>query len=222
MNAARPFLILVLSAVWASAASFQNLGFDLANTNTLTAQPGTPLRGTGPTTDLLPGWELFKGSTPQATLGLNLNPLTLGYATLISADQSQYFGFPVEEAYALHLVGSAGNQDPWTLSQRGDIPNDAQLLSYRYSGYPFLLSLNGTPLQPVTQTANSQAFDISRFAGQTVDLTFTALGPAMPTQAGASYIDSITFAVPENSPIALLPLGLLVLWLGRHRGAAHC
>jgi hypothetical protein len=206
------FVVAALTLIPIDAAPFQNLGFDLANTNNLVVDPGSPFHGTGSTQDLLPGWELTKGGVPQTTLGLNLSLLSLGYATLISYDQSQYFGLPVEGAYGLQLVGSAGNQDPFALSQRGDVPSDTQLLTFRYDGFPFLLSINGTPLTPTTQSSTLEAFDVSAFAGQTVDLTLSPLGPAVPTQGGSSYIDSIAFAVPEPAICVLLALASPAVW----------
>jgi hypothetical protein len=212
MNLASTLALSSFCVGFIQAAPFENLGFDLANTNRVTVTPGSAFSGTGPTEDLLPGWQLFKGNVPQTTLGLNLSLLSGGYATLIGAGQSQYFGWPVEGAYALFLAGSPGNQDPFSLSQRGDIPAGAQWLSYRYDGYPFLLTINGTVLPPALQSPNSEAFDISAFRGQTVDLKLTALGPAMPTEAGSSIIDSVAFAVPEPSTWVLVTLGCLALW----------
>jgi hypothetical protein len=212
--------ILLLLAAWpilAHAAPFQNLGFDQARTNTLSPDPGPILRGIGPTEDLLPNWELTRGGIPQPTMGLNLDLLSFGYATLISADQSGFFRFPVDGAYALRLVGTPGNQEPFALSQRGDFPADALFLSYRYSGFEFALTLNGTPIRPVIETSTLQAFDISQFAGQTVDLQLTAQGPLMPNQAGISYIDSIAFVIPEPSTLALAILGSLGLFAAHRR-----
>src|SRR5947209_7102991 len=117
---------LGLAAVGAQAAPFQNLGFDLANTDHLTlSAPPPPLRGTGSTEDLLPGWQLTKGGVPQTT----------------------------------------------TL----------------------------------------ETFNVASFAGQTVDLTLTALGPLMPSQPGTSYIDDLVFTVPEPCPWILLAPGLAAL-----------
>src|SRR6478609_1537519 len=125
--------LLSLSYVLGHAAPFENLAFDQANTNRVIPQDGAPFRGVGTTEDLLPGWQLSKGAAPQATLGLNLSLLGPGYATLISADQSDSFQFPVEGKYALYLVGSPGNQDPFSISQRGEVPLDARLLTFHYS-----------------------------------------------------------------------------------------
>jgi hypothetical protein len=211
MNLASALAVSSVCVGFVQAAPFENLGFDLANTNRVTVTPGAAFAGTGPTEDLLPGWQLFKGTVPQTTLGLNLSLLSGGYATLISADQGQYFGWTVEGSYALDLFGSAGDQDPFSLSQRGDIPADAQWLCYRYEGYPFLLDINGTELQSARQSPNSEAFDISAFRGQTVDLRLTVLGPAMPSEAGYSVVDSIAFTIPEPSTWVLISLGCLAL-----------
>jgi hypothetical protein len=159
---------------------------------------------------------LSKGSEPQATLGLNLSLLGPGYATVISADQSDSFRFPVEGKYALYLVGSPGNQDPFSISQRGDVPDDARLLTFQYSGYGFLVTANNKALSATLTTPTMQAFDISAYSGEAIDLKITALGPLMPTQSGSSFIDSIAFTVPEPSSLLLAVIGLsgtlLALW----------
>lgn len=213
MKLSLSILLLVIGAIQVAAAPFQNLNFDAANTNTLTVQPGPIFRGTGPAEDLLPGWALARGATPQPTLGLNLSLLSPGYATIISADQSELFDIPVEGAYALYLVGAPGDLESFSLSQRGELPGDAQLLTLRYSGFPFNLTVDGVDLQPASQTSTSQVFDISEFSGQIIDLTLTALGPLMPMEPGTSSIDSIAFIVPEPSIVTLTVLGIAGLLL---------
>jgi hypothetical protein len=205
---------LCLGASLAQAAPFENLGFDLANTNTLSPAPGSPLRGTGPTEDLLPAWQLLRGTTPQPTLGFNLSLSTLGYATLISADQSDFFGFNVEGKYALHLVSVPGNVELFTLVQRGEVPAEARILTYKFSGAPLALTVNGADLQPLADSPSAAAFDISSFAGQTVDLKLTLLGPAMPNEPATTFVDSIAFGIPEPTALALMAMGTLVLCLG--------
>jgi hypothetical protein len=217
MNARVLALMFGLCTSLSQAAPFQDLDFDSATTNRISPDPGPFFRGTGPTEDLLPGWTLLKGSTVQTTMGLNLDLLAYGYATLISEDQSDFFQYPVEGSYALHLVGSPGNQEPFSLQQRGDIPAGAQFLSYKYSGYPLQLAINGVGLQPAFQSAELRAFDIAPFAGQTVDLTLTALGPIMPNEAGSSFIDSIAFDIPEPSIVALMGLATAGLGLTLRR-----
>ena len=200
-------LLLVLSTRIGAAAPFQNLSLDLADTSQVVLDPGPFTRGLGTREDLLPGWQLSKGGTPLSTLGLNLDLLSFGAATLISAEQSAYFGFPVEGSFALYLAGSLGNADPFSLTQTGDIPAGAQWFSYQYAGDAFAVSVNGQNLQPINQTATSQIFDISAFAGETVDLSLTMTGPIMPTEAGHSFLDSLVIAVPEPSSLILLALG---------------
>jgi hypothetical protein len=187
------------------AAPFENLGFDGANLRNLSVEPGPVLRGTGPAQELLPGWQLSLGGKPQTTLGLNLDLLAGGYATLISADQSDFFHFHVTGGFALRLVGNSASDSTFSLTQRGDIPEGTRLLSYTFGDSPFRVSINGTDLTPVSQSSNSQQFDIAPFAGQTVNLAFSTLPPAMPNEPAVSYIDSITLTVPEPS-VAILGL----------------
>ena len=215
--------LLSLSYVLGHAAPFENLAFDQANTNRVIPQDGAPFRGVGTTEDLLPGWQLSKGAAPQATLGLNLSLLGPGYATLISADQSDSFQFPVEGKYALYLVGSPGNQDPFSISQRGEVPLDARLLTFHYSGYGFVVTADNKPLSAAISTPTMQAFDISAFEGQTIDLKLTAAGPLMPTQSGSTFIDSIAFTVPEPSPLSLALIGVVGICLAfRSRSSKAC
>src|SRR5690348_15990344 len=54
-------LILACTASLLYGASFQNLDFENANTNALTVFPGRYVSGFGPTSELLPNWELTQG-----------------------------------------------------------------------------------------------------------------------------------------------------------------
>jgi hypothetical protein len=211
MNPRRLFVLIPLAATACLGDPFQNLGFDSADTRSVPTGPDGVARGVASATALLPGWTLSMGGMPKNTLGLNLNLMTFGYCTLVSADQGGAFGYPIDGGFALRLVGTPGNQDPFTLAQQGDIPADSHWLSYHYSGYPFLLAVNGDTLAPQIHTTSMEAFDISRYSGQSVDLTFRSLGPLMPTSAGSSFIDSVAFTVPEPSTCVLLLLGASVV-----------
>ncbi len=211
----------MVAARSAAAAPFVNLGFDAAITDSVMANGGPDDQGIGSARDLLPGWSFTKGGVPEESLGLNLLSLSHGSATLISANQSANFRFEVEGAFALLLMGVPGNQQPFRLAQTGAIPENASSLTYHYKGFPMLVSLNGEIMQPVSQDpGKSQTFDISAFSGRNVDLLFTTTGPLMPTEAGSTYLDSISFNVPEPSTTALMTMGaLLVGWRSLRREA---
>ena len=205
-----PRHLSALIALWTTTClggQFQNLDFDSADTRGIAIGPDGVQRGVAAINELLPGWSLTRGTAPQSTLGLNLNLLTYGYGTLVSADRSDEFGYAVEGGYALYLVGTPGNQEPFALSQRGEIPSDAQWLSYKYGGYAFLLEIDGTTLTPQIHTTSMEAFDVSPFRGQDVELTLRPTGPLMPTSAGSSFIDTVAFTIPEPSTVALTVLG---------------
>src|SRR5437660_4755940 len=56
------------------AATFQNFDFDSAVTNITISLPPDEGVGYGPASDLLPGWQLFKGTNQVSSIGYDLNP----------------------------------------------------------------------------------------------------------------------------------------------------
>jgi hypothetical protein len=139
-------LCLGVAGLLTRAAPFQNLGFDAANTNNLDTTgfpPGLGL-GSGTTSDLLPGWQVFSG-TDQITqnVWVNLNPIGLGLRSLYNRSNSPTPGpfperYPVQGLYSFGMFPLAAIGQPYvpyTLSQVGEVPADAQWLSFRnYSG----------------------------------------------------------------------------------------
>src|SRR5438309_9724027 len=73
------------------AASFQNFDFDSAVTNITLSLPPDEGVGYGPAWDLLPGWQLFQGTNQVPSIGYDLNPISLGVASIYDS-KSQ--GFP--------------------------------------------------------------------------------------------------------------------------------
>src|SRR5262245_34266808 len=116
-------LVLVMSSLCvADAASFQNLGFDDANTNNVRDPDGIPpIHLFGPASEVLPGWQLFRGGVPQTEIGLNHTPIGGGVASLY--DRQSRDALPVSGSYSFAMYPEM-NQ-PYSLVQMGAVPLDA-------------------------------------------------------------------------------------------------
>jgi hypothetical protein len=206
------------------AASFQNLGFDDANTNSAISYPdpfGRPALQ-GPITDLLPGWSL----SLESMASINATNMYVNYhgledtTTLVSNPARSPFQFNVQGKYALYLEHLGFPTNNFTLSQTGDIPSNSMQLHFTYKGDPFAISINGVQLQPLypptSDLQNTVGYDIKAFAGQTVQLTLTQISNPINNNSAESYLDSIAFVVPEPSTLTLLSVGIgLRLWSRR-------
>ncbi len=232
-------LLICSSCAWGGlGAPFEDLGFDEANTNNLVT--GGPGLGTGTIGDLLPGWRLQLATGPYTDLlWVNLEASGLGLASLYNRNNNALgfpqTHFPVSGIYSFAMypsygINGGGPYTPFILSQKGDVPANAQTLHFTIYGSPFevrandsLLSVSYTQGPPTTDpnTRMSEAVgDISAFAGQTVTLKFTTLD----TDGFTTFVnglDSIYFApVPEPGSSTLFSAGLLglgSLWLLRPR-----
>ena len=198
------------------AAPFRNLDFEEANTN-------STREGSGPITDLLPGWQIYEGTNVVGTIGYNYRPLGIGYGTLIPRDQATNYG-PVSLSgnYAIYLLPKTGAS--YSLVQRGDIPADARalafvgfgsILGFGSQGIRLEASVNGTTLTFLT---GFQEWDVSAFAGQTAELKLTLPGELGFFGDTRIAFDSLYF-VPEPTSFNLFGLvGLsLVFPLVRRR-----
>lgn len=181
------------AAITAQAAAFRNLDFEQANTNNLqfSASPS----GVGDPTDLLPGWTLYHGTEVQTSMFFN-GACDCGSAALVNVGVPPA---PIQGTYSLYI--ETARQVPFSIVQQGDIPPDAAFLRYEYSQFPFSLSINGEPVQylfgfsvlkpqppPGTRPV---LFDISKFAGQNVELSLTTDLPFMGY--GINFLDNIQF-----------------------------
>ena len=111
--------VLYLSAV-THAAPFQNLDFESARTNSLTQSMDFFFDYYGPTTDLLPGWQVFHGTQAVTTAGFNLTPVgKFTYATLASSAPPNFGELPaaIEGKYSLWF--NVGSPEPYSLVQSG-------------------------------------------------------------------------------------------------------
>jgi hypothetical protein len=229
-------LILLTQPIAAISASFQNLGFDSANTNNLScfatgSPPYVDCRGLA--NELLPAWQLSYGNNPFTFINVNLVATGLGgVASLYDARQTF---LPTFGMYSLGLYPGPDIfthvYTPQSLIQVGDVPADALSIHFINYGSPFELRANnimvpliyqyGPPTQFPDQRLAQVAGDISQFAGMNVELKFITLDVPNSVVNG---IDSITFsseAIPEPGILSLLGAGLLLLfgpgWLRRFR-----
>jgi PEP-CTERM motif len=212
--------LLILTVVGQlNAAPFQNLDFEQATTNTLTIVPMSS-SGFGPISDLLPAWQGFDGNRPLSTIGYNVslayNPVLLfgpeDHVTVISGRYS----------VLLNSLASASGGGP-TIAQTGDVPSDAAYLIFDERGqstHPFTVSINGQVLPNVLPPfpSGSEAFDVSRFDGQTVELRINTDLNQVPGISGGGIIDNIRFiSVPEPTTLGLLFMAGGFFWMRLRR-----
>jgi hypothetical protein len=196
------------------AAPFQNLGFDEANTNNMI--PENPI--VGYVSDLLPGWQLYKGTNLQNTLFLNTE-FDTPYASLFDHSEHAYSSdFPPEGPYAIVFWGTRLGSMPFSLVQKGDIPQNAVFVKWRTRDYPFLLNVNGEhirdlfPIGIPWNAPEEQTFDISKFAGQNVELKLTTYPPGI-TPGDYHFLDSIQFmTAPPTMAITQTATNIVLSW----------
>jgi hypothetical protein len=224
-NTKRTFVLICLALVLrpVCGARFQNLDFDAGHTNITVSIPRDEGDGYGPIGDLLPGWRLLQGTNDVSLIGLNLNPIGLGVASIYNAN-FQGVGAPVFGNYSLGLYPGYNllfQYRPFSLVQQGDVGPEVRSIRFFNFGSPVELRLNGTmiPLsydyQPGGTDPNNRLAvvtgDVSAFAGQTVELKFTTLDI---NNSAVNWLDSIEFTaqiVPEPATVVLLSLGFLML-----------
>ena len=200
------------------AGEFLNLTFDAPDlSGTLSPTfPQGPFQGSTP--QILPGWNVSYGdkslsSIYYAPLGRQVaGPVTLFENT--AADSQSPLG---RFSLVIDRVGSTDVRKETRISQRGTIPADAAGL-WIFAAGTFQMSVNGERIDdPRLGRYADPVIDVSRWAGQTVDLEFRL----EPSQSGR--LDVLGFTnVPEPSTWALLGLGAAALvWQvrgGRMRG----
>lgn len=224
-------LLITTMAASLSAAPFENLDFEKANTNSLTPLElrFSPGAGFGTSTDLLPGWQLFKGNREITLMSFN-GSFWFGPTLQSIVDRNYNEGTPAFEGrYSLLLTRGYGfeGDEFYHLTQRGDIPFDAQFLSFTYVGRPFQVTINGEDISPHDSwpafRPTTILTDISRMAGQNVELAFRTNPERWAGVLGSgdvSQLDAIVFVVPEPSPAVLMVIGFSVMacrWVWRRR-----
>ena len=205
----KAILMCVLFAHTVIAGDFVNLTFDEPDASGTLAEiyPGGPKRGSAAA--LLRGWNLSVAGQAYEFATISSFPVGSGNDPVSVLENS-----PAEQnsplgTYTLVLHSPTPPAPEIRLSQRGTVPADAAGLWIFGAGYAQMF-ING---ERVGDTVNDLTVDVSRFAGQEVDLEFLV-------GSGASIrFDILGFVpVPEPSTWALLGSGLAaLLWLSRRK-----
>jgi len=170
------------------------------------------------TTNALPGWTVYYGSSQQSQITYNDPAIGSTFVTLYATNGQQLSG-----NYSVLLQGGQ-SASAASISQTGLVPSSAESLLFegQQTGVGTLqVSLGSQDLSlfAISNALNYTLYgvDISTFAGQTEQLMFSAL--ENPTGYNNWNIDNIQFSsspIPEPSAIGLSALGgLLLAW--RHR-----
>jgi hypothetical protein len=222
VNAMLALLVLVGAQIGQSQ-SFVNLDFES------TAVSGPPSTSV-PIDAALPGWSGYYSSTNRTLQASQVwyDTVSLGGWAIALIDANTPLGFqPLAGVYSALLFGAG---DPLnvstTLSQTGMVPNGTmslQAIMTWYEAAPVIkvngLIINMVPLQTFPHYT-LYGGDISSFAGQVVDLSFTEPPPVQGGGPSDVVLDNIVFSsqvVPEPNGFALLTLGGLLLSMRRRR-----
>jgi len=172
---------------------------------------------------LLPAWTLgFEGPSSEGVLGPIHNNACLGSRCVSVHDSTSTFFHPIEGSFAALIQGGTFPSGDTFISQIGTVPDDARairLLAYAASNdiskplqqlqvvaNGFVLPRIGLAPSVPNFTIASLQFDISAFAGQTIELRLAVFN--QPNTESNIVVDSVAFSVPEPSTWALQMLGI--------------
>src|SRR5450756_1045521 len=195
-------LSILTCASVTNGQGFVNLGFESA---VIVSDPSSPYRNAVYAANAIPGWTATGFLSPD----IFYNDLSLGSTSVSLFGPGG--GFPILSGnYTIALYGGVGVATGASISQTGLVPADAASIQFKAQnpglpGYGILLvSLGGQNISfsAVSAGPNYMVYggDISAFAGQVAQLSFTA------PVGGHNYwvLDDIQFvAVPEPNTYAL-------------------
>jgi hypothetical protein len=191
---------------------FRNLDFEEVNTNAVgLTLCGLPTYcGYGPIGELLPGWKLYFRKNLLSIIGYNHPGDGGSFPTIVTKEEQTWF-LPNSVSGNFGLYIEPGTDHPFTLTQEGDVPANAQTLTLRGGarGFtPIQLMVNRTPL---TLSTALRGWDVSAFAGQTVELKYLFEQKPLNFESDIILIDSFSFVVP-NLAIGRSGMSVTVSW----------
>jgi hypothetical protein len=213
ISACIAMIAAVSSDTLLAQGTFQNLDFEEAT---------VPLSSFGDysVASALPDWSVYYGTAQQTEVLVNATPLDAPTVTLWTSDAPIIGGIIDGNFSAFMLGGDTPNTQGVSISQTGLIPDGTRSLFFKAEGGGQLDVELGS--QPVFFTAVGSGpnytlygANISAWAGQTAQLTFTVPGaPHQPSMESGWEIDDISFSpisvVPEASPLVLTGFGALL------------
>lgn len=219
-------LIIILLAIFIChqrclSQGFVNLDFETAVIIPDTNSPYYPYGIQ--TTNALPGWTVYRGNNTQSQITYDAPAVGSTWVSLITTKANNIGWLPISGKYSVLLQGGFSLSSA-TISQNGLVPIGAESLLFEAQpGFGTLdVSLGGQSLSffALSSGANYTLYgaDISAFAGQTQQLSFSALRDIQI--ANDWNIDNIQFsstAVPEPGTLALAVVGTLLLGYRRWR-----
>ena len=215
MKITKIFVAITFIIVWQNAQGqgFVNLDFESA-----TIAPTPPGGSTYPAdpAQALPGWAVGGANTV-----VSYNDLSLGAPAvdLMGPNFPNGAGYtPLQGSYSVLLQYFGIDGGPPTLSQTAVVPSGTQSINFLVpSGQNVadstatVVTLNGVNIPLVAIAGNRVAGNVSAFAGDEAQLTFSTINSDV-----SIYFDDIQFstsAVPEPSALGLSALsGLFLAW----------
>jgi PEP-CTERM motif len=197
---------LVFPAISPQAqGTFQNLDFESAS-----IPNGTQVGSMVPTASGLPGWSAAiissNGTFQLSQVDYDFLSLSGGGYVCIN-DTNTGFGFvPLQGKFSAYLIGGPNIPDSTfytaQISQSGLVPSGTQTLFVDVYTYgTFVVTLGGHTLYGA---------DISAFAGQTEQLSFSAPPTGVPNGVELDKIIFSQNSIPEPGTFGLLALGTVL------------
>jgi hypothetical protein len=207
------FLATAAAVLSAQAAAFQNLNFDEARTNNLTIYDGKNDEGFGSPEELFPSWQVYQANAVVTNVAYNTIPLGQPYARIVSAARDPDI---TEGKYSADFENTMRGTVPFSIVQKGDVPANTSFLRYRYQEFPFTLSMNGIEVPSISPLMRSftpveAIYDVSSFAGQTVELKLTTSFP-FGVETESHHLDSIQFVMAPSLSITRTSTDLVLSW----------
>ena len=219
-------ILLLISSAALGQGTFQNLDFESATIVPISSPPG-PL--TVEFAPAFPGWTGYIGTNQTSSAiydGAGLDTTTI---SIIDQGWTNAFGFGgvIDGNYtavlAAGVIGSVTNPVNATLSQTAVLPGTVRSLRFLGYSFPFqafFVTVNGQRLSLIALSSGANyteyGADISAWAGQSANLSFTAVAPNPHSVSEYLFLDDIEFsptAVPEPNTLTICGLGAaLVGW----------